>query len=200
MNGQLSTAEIRQEKLRLRRSLSPVELQTLSDAIADRLLALPEYKAAGTIECYVAMPDEVQTVRIIGEALRVGKRVIVPVVDRAQRMLTFSELKHPAIELRAGHFGILEPASEYVRPLPLESAQLVIVPVVAWDERGNRIGHGAGYYDRALAPLPKHCVSFGLAAEAQRAAAIPAEAYDVRLDAVVTERRVVRFWKGRRGR
>ncbi len=182
--------EARQQALRARRSLAPEEVGSLSGRIRDRLLALPQYMGARVIATYVAKKDEVQTEGIIRSALSSGKKVLVPRTDAASMRLDFCEIR-ALDELVPGYFGILEPPPTS-RPVPLSSAQLVLVPVVAWDEKGGRIGYGKGYFDREL----KHrggALSVGLAFESQRIEEVPATRSDVPLDAFVTERRTLVF-------
>lgn len=144
----------------------------------------------------MARKDEVQTRSIILEALERGAKVLVPITPRGGGGLVFSELKSFS-ELAVGAFGILEPKPGFVRPAPLSGAEAVLVPLVAWDERGFRIGHGRGYFDKALAHLVGP-VTIGLAFEAQRVARVPDQPYDVPLMMMVTERRVLEFEGSRR--
>lgn len=164
----------------------------MSKEIQENLLSLEEFQRAKVIASYVSMPDEVQTQAIIRSALREGKRVLVPITQSRNRRLIFSKLLDYDDELTPGHFGILEPKTEFVRPTPLDDAEVVLVPVVAWDDRGFRIGYGKGYYDRALERLPK-ALTVGLALEAQRVPKIPEDKYDIPLKKIVTEKRILQF-------
>lgn len=133
-----------------------------------------------------------RTREIVDWALADGKRVIVPITDRANKRLVFSELKAPNRELEKGAFGILEPKVEFRKPVPLEEADVVLVPGVAWDRRGYRIGYGAGYYDRSINSLQKHTTKIGLAYEFQIVPSIPTIRYDRRVDDIVTEGRIIK--------
>lgn len=174
-----------------RRSLDPEELATLSSRVAANLRSLNEYKAANLIISYCAKDDEVQTRPIIERALEEGKRVAVVVTDVRTKTLSFSELESFEDDLAPGTFGILEPKPGKVRLVPLSQADIVLVPLVAWDEKGRRLGYGAGYFDRALEGA-RGTTKIGLALESQRLTRIPESKHDVPLDVVVTERRVVR--------
>lgn len=184
--------ELRAEALRRRRSIPARELAGLSARVAANLRSLPEYGRAGLIVSYCAKGDEVQTSAIIETALGEGKRVAVVVVtDPRSKTLSFSEIKSFADDLAPGTFGIPEPKEGHGRPIPVDEADLILVPLVAWDEKGHRLGYGAGYFDRALAQA-KGIAKVGLALEAQRLPQIPESKHDVSLDVIVTERRVVR--------
>jgi 5-formyltetrahydrofolate cyclo-ligase len=186
----LSKSDIRQRALKVRRSLTSDEVRSLSGLVAQRLFRLPEFSTAGTIATYVAKSEEVQTARLIDSALAAGKRVLVPRALPESSNLAFAEI-HSISELSPGHFGVLEPQAGATQ-VPLSASDAVIVPVVAWDEEGNRIGYGKGYFDRALAGsfrAPK----IGLAFESQRVQGVPRSPDDVALDIMVTEERVLRF-------
>jgi 5-formyltetrahydrofolate cyclo-ligase len=191
----LSKNGLRQSALKSRRSLGRSELDSLSERIKARLLRLPEYASARTLSSYVAKSDEVQTARIIESALAGGKRVLVPRSDPASFQLTFAEISSLS-ELIPGHFGVLEPPPN-APPVRLDESDVVLVPVVAWDEDGQRLGYGKGYFDRALKVNPRP-VRIGLALESQRHEEIPQSPADVRLDLIVTEQRVVALGERRR--
>jgi len=177
--------------LRRRRSIPKEELAALSARVEANLVSTPEYRDASLVISYCAKDDEVQTRHIIETALAGGKRVAVIATDPASKTLSFSEIDSFESDLAPGTFGILEPKPGRGRPVSISEAGLILVPLVAWDEEGRRLGYGAGYFDRALAragSVPK----VGLALESQRLAEVPSSRHDVPLDVVVTERRVVR--------
>jgi 5-formyltetrahydrofolate cyclo-ligase len=155
------------------------------------LLSVKEYKAATLVISYCAQDDEVQTRPIIERALANGKRVAVIVTDVPSKTLSFSEIKSFEDDLAPGAFGIREPKPGLLRPVSIEEADVVLVPLVAWDEKGHRLGYGAGYFDRALAGAGR-TTKVGLALESQRFEQIPESKHDVPLDVIVTETRIVR--------
>lgn len=195
MSGKKS--ELRQKALNIRRSIRAIELESLSETIEARLRVLTEYANARTVATYVARPDEVQTASIIRHSLAAGRRILVPKTDQVGMRLIFSELRDFDRELAPGQTGILEPRPEFLRRVDLAEAELVLVPVVGWDERGYRLGYGAGYFDRALAELEHHILTIGLGLEAQRFDELPVESHDVPLEMIVTEERVVRTGEGK---
>lgn len=195
-SGRRPTTRDRKQELRAiallkRRSIDPEDLAALSSRVAAHLLSLKEYKRATLVISYCAKDDEVQTRPIIERALADGKRVAVIVTNVPTKTLSFSEIKSFEDDLAPGAFGILEPKPEKMRPVPFAEADIVLVPLVAWDERGHRLGYGAGYFDRALSGA-RGIAKVGLALESQRLPRIPESRHDVPLDIIVTERRVVR--------
>ena len=190
----ITKSELRQTALRARRALKAEELARLSRRVARNLSSLPEFEEARTIAAYVAKEDEVQTAQIIQRAVRDGKRVIVPRTESSPKRLRFFEIQ-ALDELSPGSFGVLEPTPKTVRgsvPVPIGESDVILVPLVAWDDLGNRIGYGKGYFDAELG-YRRSSTAIGLALEAQRVDRVPATESDVPLDVLVTESRVLRF-------
>jgi 5-formyltetrahydrofolate cyclo-ligase len=177
--------------LALRNSTPMAELEALSSRIFSKLIEVPEIQRARTVSTYLHTGSEVRTRKIVDWLLSKGKRVIVPISDKPKKRLLFSELVDPEKELAPGTYGILEPKVEFRRLIPLEQADVVLVPGVGWDRRGYRIGYGAGYYDRSINSLVTSVFKIGLAYEFQLVDRIPQSRYDRRVDEIVTELRVI---------
>src|SRR5208283_2568745 len=174
-----------------RNSKPAAQLDYLSSRISRRLFDLQEFEHAKTIVIYLHIGSEVRTREILARCIAQAKRVIIPVTNKMNRRLIFSELKVPEKELEVGNFGILEPKTEFLRPVPLEEAEIVLVPGVAWDLRCYRIGYGGGYYDRSINSMHNHVLTVGLGYEFQIVREIPITRYDRPVDKIVTERRVI---------
>jgi len=183
--------EIRKKILSLRNSQSPFQAMTKSYRIKERLFRLPEFINARTILFYVSTKDEVKTESMIKSALEYGKRVVVPISDLKERILHLSEIKDFDNELELGTFNILEPKERFLRPVLPEEIDLVIVPGVAFDRKGNRIGYGMGFYDRFLRKIKRKILRIGLAYEFQIVDNILSRDKDVTIDKIVTEKRVI---------
>jgi len=138
------------------------------------------------IGCYVALPYEVQTWWLIETMLSKDKRVAVPVMEEQTRDLAICEVRDPRAELTPGRFGIWEPAPSMRRPVAVEDPDLVLVPGVAFDRRGHRLGHGHGYFDRLLTRLPETTPTVGLAFEFQLLDHLPTTAHDRAVHTVLT--------------
>ncbi len=156
-------------------------------AIYKQVIAWPIFQASHRMACYVSIGQEVDTHRLIVSALAMGKQVYVP-VTRAKGVMHLQEI-FGLDELRPVRFGLLEPvyqAEKVVRPDDLD---LVIVPGIAFDRQGNRLGFGGGFYDRFLAQCAATCV--GLAYGFQVVDGVPTESHDVQMDGLVTEDEVI---------
>lgn len=198
MNQASQKGEIRARLLLQRRALSEKERRKRSEEISERFLALPDFRSARSIQFYLAAADEVQTERMIEEALRLRKRVAVPVIAPEKRALTFSELDSLRPErLEAGPFGIRQPRPEFRKEVALEEIDLWVLPGVAFDEGGGRLGFGAGYYDRLLHRA--RGTRIGLAYDFQVMDRLPVDHTDQAVDLIVTEKRIVHCKEGHGG-
>ncbi len=185
---------IRNRFKKLRSNLSKNEVLLASRKIQENLFLLSEFAESRTACFYVAKENEVQTRPMITRALKTGKRVLVPFVDVQSGTLLISELLDYDKDLEVGAFGVLEPKRASRRMIPPTEADLVLVPGVAFDESGHRLGYGKGYYDRFLSTLSQsqsHAVFIGLAYDFQIIKTIPHQESDVPLHKIVTEKRTI---------
>ena len=157
-----------------------------SNAIGRKVFRLAAFRRATVICCYVALPYEVQTRQMIERMLGRGKRVVVPVSQPRTTRLRLSEVRDPATELSPGAFGVWEPVPSARRPVSARALDLVLVPGIAFDRRGHRLGHGHGYFDRFLARLPKDTPTVGLAFRFQLVDRLPTAAHDRAVQTVLT--------------
>jgi 5-formyltetrahydrofolate cyclo-ligase len=161
----------------------------LSKVICDRFMALPEYAAAGTVMFYIDVRAEVRTRHSLPAALASGKTIVVPWCND-QGELELYRLANME-ELAIGMYKILEPKPE-LRNLPekqcrAEELDVVMVPGVAFDRRGGRMGHGKGYYDKLLQHARPDTPLVALAFECQFFPEIPVAPHDIFMDRIITE-------------
>ncbi len=187
-----------QEKHHLRASahLRRLHLQDgprLSRLIIDRLTALAEYGAAGTVLCYVSFRTEVATHDLLSRMLAEGKRVVVPYCE-ADRLELFRFLDFADLSPRT--LGILEPKAELRvrsdRRVAVEEIDLFVIPGLAFDRQGGRLGYGKGYFDGLLKQARPDALLAAVAFECQIFDAVPVMPQDVRVDAIVTESNLYR--------
>ncbi len=180
---------LRSHVLSLRSAQSPREREEKSNAIAMRVLASVEWINARTIMLYASTPREVHTTQLIESALREGKRVCLPAQESASAPINAYAIRSMD-ELERGSLGFVQPPALHSRLVSKKNIDVVIVPGVAFDEKGNRLGRGMHFYDDFLAGM--HAVKIGLAFELQIVENVPTEAHDVPVDLVVTEKRLFR--------
>ncbi|MFH0732859.1 MAG: 5-formyltetrahydrofolate cyclo-ligase [Candidatus Omnitrophota bacterium] len=181
----MEKVKIRKEILAKLRAQSACDRQRKSAQIKDKLFADNVFKSCACVMFYVAKNYEVDTQGMIKEALKLGKRVVVPVTSVGEKRIIPSEIKDPETELEIGPFGIKQPKSKYMRPVPVEDINMVITPAVVFDDLGNRIGHGAGYYDSFLKTLPPPTLSVGLAFDFQILKKVPSTPSDVPVKKII---------------
>jgi 5-formyltetrahydrofolate cyclo-ligase len=183
--------ELRQ-LLRERLGAIPPEQMHLRSAAACRLLcAQREYRSADVIMIFLSTPNEIETAHVALTAWADSKRVLAPRVSWEQRRMLPIEIKSLDSDVRDGRMGLREPVDGM--PIPVSEIDLVIVPGLAFDARGNRLGRGRGFYDRFLAHRDFRAVSCALAFEEQFVDALPHEAGDIPVHMLVTDVCVRRF-------
>ena len=182
----LSKKQIRNAIKKRRSELSLGEVRARSDHVIARLTGREVYLCAKCVASYVSISKEVDTHILIDLALDRGKRVAVPVV-KPNRTLIHREIRGLA-ELRPSGFGLLEPSGEEGGVVPPDAFDIVLVPGLAFDRAGNRVGSGGGYYDRFLSMA--NAVKIGLAYDFQLFDRLPAFPRDIPMDLVITESEV----------
>lgn len=182
-------AAIRQEILARRDALDPETVQRKSALIADRLECLEEYQQAAAVFFYLSKNNEVQTDGMIAAAYRSGKKVYIPVTG--PDAIKVSELPGLDIEFDLGPYGIRQPAQRFLKFVSPEVLELVVLPGVAFDVQGGRIGYGKGYFDRMLRNLSMKAVRVGVAYEFQVLETVPQTGMDVAVQKIVTENSIL---------
>jgi len=182
----MDKASWRVEMLATRRALAPAERAQQSAAVSRLIPDQPEWRRAGRIGCYLALPDEVPTEALVEAAWRAGKEVCLP--DVVSTGLRFRRLSHWQ-EVRQGQFGLRLPP-----PGPdvcFTAMDLLLVPGVGFDRHGWRLGWGKAYYDRFLAGCP--APAWGVAWTCQVVDELPHAEHDARLHGLVTADGLTRF-------
>lgn len=140
------------------------------------------------IGIYVSAGTEVNTIKILNHLLALKKNVAAPKVNPQNRSLKFLRLKHGLKDCRLGHYNILEPYSKCAEISP-DKLELVLVPGIAFDFRGYRLGYGKGFYDRFLRKISSG-LSVGLAYEKSFVKVLPHDFKDLPVQCVITEKRI----------
>ncbi len=180
---------LRAATLAKRRELTPMQVSSQSLALQRRFLELPEVQRAAVLALYAPIHHEVETAAVAGALLAAGRTLLYPAVHADQ--LRFCRVS-AMTDLAPGSFGIPEPKGE---PCDPAAADLIVVPGVAFDLLGRRIGYGKGYYDKTLHRLEGSGRLVGFCYDFQLFEEIVGEPHDVTMDLIVTELRVVRVNK-----
>lgn len=160
----------------------------LSLAIMERITHLDCYRRAGVVLAYVGFGSELRTETFLRRALDDGKMLLLPRVNTEERRLDLYEVENLDQDLEAGTWGIREPKPDLCRRVVPAAIDFALVPGVAFDRRGARLGYGGGYYDRLLASCSGPCPFLVAAAfELQMVDEVPLEEHDARVDLILTE-------------
>ena len=179
--------KLRKQIKEKRTEITKEENRKKSKKIKERLLGLKEYRDAKIVLFYVSYDGEVFTHEMIKQALK-EKKVVVPISNKEENTLSLSILESWD-DLELGSYDILEPKKECIREISIDKIDLIIVPGVAFDLSGNRVGHGKGYYDKLLEKTK--AITVGLAFEFQLVENIPTEPHDKPVDIIITEKHII---------
>lgn len=178
-----SKSQLRQDMRRRRQALEPLSQRAAAEAATNHLTHLPAWPGARRIALYLANDGEVDTGPLAARCRDSGKQLFLPVIDQ-RNLLQFAEWVD-GVELLPNRYGIPEPPDSSAR-CPAAELDILVLPLVAWDRGGGRLGMGGGFYDRALAGIDGP-VLVGLAHALQEVPQVPRDDWDITLDFVVTD-------------
>lgn len=181
---------IRQEILNKKEEIDQNTLKSYSESIINQLYNTEYYKKAKIIMTFISFGAEVDTHDFIKNSIEKGKRIVVPITVPETKQLKLSEVFDFG-ELEVGFYDILTPKEEFIRYVDPSEVDLIIVPGVAFDRNGYRIGYGGGYYDRFLANLD-HVTKISLAFDMQLIPKIPTDHYDIPVNYIITENEIIK--------
>jgi len=179
-----------------RRALGETQRTAAAAALPAILAALPEWTPARHIGCYSAVASELSLAPLIEAELARGRLLYLPHVEHSAPQMRFAPWRGNPKLLMPNRFGIHEPLVDAAELVNAQTLDVILLPLVAFDRKGLRLGSGAGYYDRALSfrsdrPPPPLLVGIGFAC--QEVLSIPAAPWDVPLDAIATEKELIRI-------
>lgn len=188
----MNKRELRSIYMKKRSALSENSIKSMSKLIESSLFSLDLYKNSSVIMTYVSFGNEVITENIIRNSLNLGKTIGVPITIPKTRELLVSELKNFDNELELGVYNILTPKKEYIREINPSKIDLILVPGIAFDRKGYRVGYGGGYYDRFLCKTNKDVITIALAFSMQLIDSVPKGYYDLPVNYVLTEKDLIK--------
>lgn len=181
--------EFRDITIKNRNNLSLEERNYMDDLILDKLLKSKMYKESINIFTFINYGSEVQTKNFIIKAIEGGKRIFIPKMVNGTREMKAIEID--SLEnLQPDNWGILEPKT-FEGEIDKQFLDLIIVPGVVFDRRGNRIGYGGGYYDRYFSDLNSAIKKVVLAYDMQVVESLVIEEHDVKVDFIITEKEII---------
>ena len=177
---------LRAEAIRRRDNIPPTVRSKFSQRIINRVIDWIEDNPANAVQLYLSMRSEVETDGLLDYLLASEKIPLAPVTDIQQRTLTPHRISNPCKDFVFHSYGMREPNQKTCPVFPPDQIDLTIVPGVAFDGKGHRLGYGSGFYDRFLPRCPQ-AVWIGLAYEAQFVSNTLPQPWDVQLHFIVTE-------------
>jgi 5-formyltetrahydrofolate cyclo-ligase len=189
-----SRQQIRQTIRQRRRALTPEQQSQFAVQAATRMMAYPPVVMAHTVALFLSFDGELDTQPLIDQLWRAGKKVYLPVLHPFSPGNLLFLHYHPHSELLVNRLRIYEPKLDVRDVLPLAELDVLITPLVAFDEQGQRLGMGGGFYDRTLQNWQQHGFQpVGYAHDCQGVEALPVEKWDIPLPAVVTPGKIWRW-------
>ena len=183
--------QIRKDIDQLIKGLSDSEIKEKTKAIEKRLFEFANFLESNIILLYINSTSEVNTLKIIERCLNYKKIVILAAFDTRKYNMKLMKIDDINTDLIPGPRGILEPDSSRCNVVPIECIDIAIIPGVAFDEKGGRIGSGDGYYDRLIPKLSITTRKVALSFENQIISQIQMESHDKYVDIIITEKRII---------
>jgi 5-formyltetrahydrofolate cyclo-ligase len=188
--------ELRERIRRVLAEIDPVTLAAKSARATELLVGTSEFRRAEVVMVFLSLHHEIDTTAVVLRSWQDHKRVVAPRVSWEQRRMMPTEIRSLTSDLVETAMGLREPISG--EPIPIAIIDLVIVPGLAFDNDGNRLGRGRGFYDRFLAHPEFHGVTCGMAFEEQYLDEVPVDSLDRPVTMLVTDEKVRRFARARR--
>jgi 5-formyltetrahydrofolate cyclo-ligase len=182
---------IRDDIVKTIQSIPVEDLQKKNLQIENRLFEFANFREANISLLYMPHDNEVDTKPIIQRCLDYNKLIVLPAFNIDNFTMTLLKVDNLGDDLKSGPRGILEPDPNHCKVVPIERIDIAILPGIALDEKGGRIGSGEGYYDRLVPRLPITTRKVALAYECQIVQQIPMESHDKHVDIIITEERII---------
>ncbi|MBT8357234.1 MAG: 5-formyltetrahydrofolate cyclo-ligase [Desulfobacterales bacterium] len=184
-------SEIRSDIAAIISALSDTEIKEKTKEIENRLFDFANFLESKIALLYINNGCEVISLSIIKRCFDLYKIVVLPAPNANQFEMKLMKIDNIDKDLKPGAEGILKPDAERCKTVPIESIDIAIIPGVAFDEKGGRIGSGDGYYDRLIPKLPITTRKVALSLESQIIPQVPVESHDRHVDIIITEKRII---------
>ena len=187
----LKKQEIRNQVEEKLDALPEQEILEKYGLIEDQLFDFANFREAEVTLLYINHPHEVDTANILKRCSQSAKDIVLPLFNgdgNGTRLYKISDIEK---DLRIGPANILEPDPDRCKPVPIDDVDIAIIPGIAFDEKGGRLGIGNGRYDRIISKLPITARKVSCATEEQMAPLIPMESHDKYVDIIITEKRII---------
>ena len=188
---EVAKIQIREEIATKISALSESDIAIKVRSIEDRLFDFANFLESKIALLYVSGDNEVQTKNIIKRAYSYNKIVVLPAFDPKKLEMELMKVDNFSQELKPGPRGVLEPKANCCKIVPIDRIDIAIIPGIAFDEKGGRIGTGRGYYDRLIPRLAITTRKVALTLEEQIIPQVPMESHDKHVDIIITDKRII---------
>ena len=172
-------------------NMSSDETKEKTAAIETRLFEFANFLEAGIVMMYIHMDGEVNTSSMLKKCYDFNKMVVLPGFNMDKLKVFLFKVENLSTDLSMGPRGILEPNQQRCKKVPIDCIDIAVIPSIALDEKGGRIGTGEGLYDRLIPKLPMTTRKVTLAMEAQIVPQVPMESHDKHVDIIITDKRII---------
>jgi 5-formyltetrahydrofolate cyclo-ligase len=183
--------QIRKDVVNALSGLTEKQRAEKTKSIESRLFGFANFLEARIVLLYIDGENEVRTKTILKGAYAFNKIVLLPAFESERLRVTTFKVDHPEKDLVPGPRGVAQPNPARCKQVPFQKIDIAIVPGVAFDEKGARIGSGHGYYDRFIPDLPATTRKVALSLEEQIVPQIPTESHDKHVDIIITDKRII---------
>lgn len=190
-DAQKTKADIRNEIATQIGKLSAAELKDKTRDIENRLFEFANFLESKIVLLYVSGVNEVKSEAVIKRAFDHNKIVVLPKGFNGTKVISLYKIDEYPKGMRSGAGGKLEPNPDKCRKVPIDCIDIAIIPGVAFDEKGGRVGPGDGFYDRLIPHLPVTTRKVALALDNQVMVQVPTESHDKQVDIIITEKRII---------
>ena len=190
-DAQKTKAEIRNEMAAQIGKLSAAELKEKTKEIENRLFEFANFLESKIVLLYVSGANEVRSESVIRRAFDHNKIVVLPRANNGSKQISLYKIDEYPKAMQSGNSGKLEPNPDKCRKVPIDCIDIAIIPGVAFDEKGGRVGPGDGFYDRLIPHLPITTRKVALALDHQVLVQVPTESHDKQVDIIITEKRII---------
>ena len=189
---------IQDKKLEIRNEISNIlggipknELTQKTKQVEDRLFEFANFLEAKISLLYINADNEVNTKIILNRCFDQNRVVVLPAFNEERHEMALLKIDNVETDLILGARGVLEPNADHCKTVPIENIDIAIIPGIAFDEKGGRIGTGSGFYDRLIPKLSITTRKVALALECKLIQQIPMESHDKHVDIIITEKRII---------
>lgn len=188
---QATKSEIRADMHKMLTALPEAERVEKTKRIEDRLFEFANFLESKIVLLYMNNNGEVPSTDIVARCFEYGKIVVLPAFDTEKHVMKPMKVDNLETDLIPGPRGVLSPDMGRCKPVPIKRIDLAVIPGIALDEKGGRIGSGEGYYDRFIPRLPITTRKVSLVFEEQIVPQVPVESHDKHVDIIITDERII---------